>query len=164
MADDEKISHAAALVELKRGLLTYRAFEHAAQVIQILTDHDKTLASLEHRIATSKKDYEANLARYQKELDDIAATVAKAREEAARTADADRKTATDLIAAANKEADGIKEHARRKLSAAEAGVTDANNRRQLYEESISQKRAELADLRAKIKEAQEQIAKILEAS
>jgi chromosome segregation ATPase len=161
MADKEPYSHAAAVVELKRGLNTYRAFEHAQETIQILADHDKTLSELQQKIATARSDYESQKKQHEDELSRLADLVAKAKQDAADAADADRKTASDTIAAARAEADGIIEHAKRKQAAAESGVADAEARRQRADELIAAKRKELVDLNAKISQAQAQIKQIL---
>lgn len=162
--DNEPFSNAAALVELERGMKTFRSFEHAHKVIEILNNHDQTLANLKQAIDAAHAEYKERRERYQRELDELHAAVEKGEKDAAAAADYDRKAGELLIANARKEAEGIIGYAKRKLSAAEAGATDADNRRQLYEESISRKRIELTDLNGQIKEAKEKIAQILGAA
>jgi uncharacterized protein with von Willebrand factor type A (vWA) domain len=163
-ASKEPFSNAAALVELERGMKTFRSFEHAHKVIEVLNNSDQTLANLKQQISAAESDHKARVAKYQRELDEIQVAVEKGKKESAAAADYDRQVGEQLIANARKEAEGIIGYAKRKLSAAEAGATDADNRRQLYEESISRKRVELVDLNGQIKEAREKIAQILGAA
>ena len=164
MADKEPYSHAAAVVELKRGLNTYRAFEHAQETIQALADHDKTLADLQQKIDAARNDYDTQRKQYQGELKRLAQVVAQAKQAAADVADADRKQATDFMDAARKEADGIIDAAKRKQAAAETGAADAEARRDRADTLIAAKRKELSDLNAKILQAQAQIKQILGAN
>lgn len=163
MATDnqEPFSNAAALVELERGMKTFRSFEHAHKVISVLNDHDKILANLRQQIQAAENDYRSRMDKYQRELDGAAADVERWKADAANAADYDRKVGEELIASARKEAEGIIGYAKRKLSAAESSAAEADNRRLAYEQTVADRRTELAELNAQIKQAKEQIAKIL---
>lgn len=150
-----------ALVELRKGLRVFKAFERAEEVAVYLEGAEQNKRELEAAIARLRVELDAAKTQHDAELAALAAEKAAAEQAAAAAKDAAKAAGKAEVEAATRRATKLVDDAAQEVQAAQQARDAALATAATAELRVKAAAEELAEVTRKLEAAKAQIAKLL---
>ena len=150
-----------ALIELRKGLRVFKAFEHAESLATFVEGLEQNKRELEAAILKLRVDLESSKSTHDADLADLVAKKAEAEADARAAKDAAKLAGQDEMLAAKRKAKSTLEQAAAGVEAAQARQAEAERAAREAEGRVDAANDTLKQLTFKIDSAKAQIAKLL---